>query len=180
MGQRIAGNLTKDGAKVTLLEGPIPHAFKSKSVRVIKFQFFDELKRLLREELRKKYDIIIHAAAVSDYLLSHTYGAKLSSGFSNIKLELVPTEKLIEKIKKICPGSFLVGFKLESDAKEELLRIKAGHLIRSAGCDLVVANCLSHGNYRAFIFDKDKNIVAKAMHRRGAARALVSLLKELS
>ena len=177
-GHLIAGHLIKEGAKVTLLEGPVTHIVKLKAARIIKFQFFDELTTLLQEEVKENYDMIVHAAAVSDYAPNQPYKSKLSSAFSNLKIDLIPTPKLINAIKKTSPGSFLVGFKLESNANEEFLRVKVGHLMRAANCDLVVANSSSKNNYQGLIFDRDKNVVAKTSTRQGTAKALVAAIKE--
>ena len=45
LGQMIAEGFAKAGAKVTLLEGPVTRQLKSKSVKVLKFVFFDEFDR---------------------------------------------------------------------------------------------------------------------------------------
>ena len=69
LGQMIAEDFAKAGAKVTLLEGPVTRELKSKTIKILKFVFFDEFTGLIKKELKKKVDICIHAAAVSDYKL---------------------------------------------------------------------------------------------------------------
>src|SRR3989338_3008566 len=109
-------------------------------MKIIKFHFFDELAQLLTTELKKHYHIVSHAAAVSDYRPLQAFHHKISSDFSQLKLTLVPTEKLIEKIKKMSPASFLVGFKLEPQSKKNMLLAKSRNLFKKSHCDLVVAN----------------------------------------
>ena len=74
LGQRLAAGLAKSGARVTVLEGPVLQPLPVPGVRVIKSFFYDDLSRLLRLELKKKCDAVIHAAAVSDYRLKRFSG----------------------------------------------------------------------------------------------------------
>ena len=85
----IAGYLNKEGAAVTLVEGAVTHTPRPKGVKVIKFLFYDELFEILGNELKRDYQIVIHAAAVSDYQPKNTYGSKISSQFSHIELNLI-------------------------------------------------------------------------------------------
>ena len=70
LGQLLTTQFKKEGARITLLEGPVEKPFLSKGVRVVRFKFYDELLALLKQELDKKYDIILHAAAVADYQIN--------------------------------------------------------------------------------------------------------------
>jgi phosphopantothenoylcysteine decarboxylase/phosphopantothenate--cysteine ligase len=175
LGQTLACSLLKKGAKVTVLEGPVRKPLQSKHIRIIKYLFYDELLSLLRKVLRKNFDVIIHAAAVSDYRPKRTLKIKLRSGLKGITLSLVPTQKIIEKIKRLSPKTFLVGFKLEPD-KQKILLNNAAQLIKKSGCDLVVANSLSGNNYKAFIINPENQILAKAGSRVTLVRKLIGIL----
>lgn len=177
-GYVIAENLKKEGATITLLEGPVTNTERPKGVRVLKFLFFDELADLLNQELKNDYDVVIHAAAVSDYQPTNTYGSKISSEFSHLTLNLTPTPKLIDNMKKINSKIFLVGFKLESSIEKEHMMVKAQNLMKRADCDLVVANCQDNKNYIAYIVDKQKNILGEGVGKNDVARSLVKILKE--
>ena len=174
MGHLIARFYNEIGAKVTLLEGPVTHSLDVKGIRVIKYSFFDELAKALRTECAKKYDVIVHAAAVADFKLPKASKVKLSS-VSKLNLQLVPTEKLIDSIKRLSPHSFLVGFKLESQLKERDLFRSTRKLFVESGCDVVVANTVSKG-YAGFVIDADGVILAKAVSKRQLAKKLVQLL----
>lgn len=178
LGHWMAHYLKQAGAKVTMLEGPVTHSFQSHSVRVMKYNYYGELSKLLERELKKGYRIVIHAAAVSDYQPSNPFGVKIQSDFAQIKLTLVPTEKLITKIKTISPKSFLVGFKLECHRDSEFLVTKAYHLMQNAHCDLVVANTQHENKYFACIIDKEKRILAKKRSRHDIAKSLIDILGE--
>ena len=181
LGRTLAGLLDAEGAQVTVLQGPTTRELQGRSIRVIPFCFYDELTRLMNIELRKHYDIIIHAAAVSDYKLAHPFKKKISSRLSRLKLDLTPTAKIIEKIKKISPSSFLVGFKLESERIVEAAHCAAPtlqKLFTNARCDLVVVNSLTKNNYSGHILDPKKNVLATAQQRKELSRKLIHLLRE--
>ncbi|MDP8212001.1 MAG: phosphopantothenoylcysteine decarboxylase [Candidatus Zapsychrus exili] len=178
LGQTIARDLKTAGAKITLLEGPVKEPIKEKSVKVIKFSYFNELSVLLKKELKKNYDIVIHAAAVSDYKLTKKLKEKISSKFKKLKLELVPTEKLINIIKKINDKVFLVGFKLEPKMTKQVAKKESDSLISQAKCNLVVANSNPNKRYCAYILDSGLNILAKDKTRKSVSKSLTKVLKE--
>ena len=143
------------GAKVTLLLGPVENVAKSFGFKLVRFRFFDELKDAIFSELKtKKYDIVIHSAAVSDYRPAKIYNRKIPSGIKRLKFELAPTVKIINLIKKIAPAVFLVGFKFEPGAMRKKLLREAKNLIRGANLDLAVANSIEAKRYSAYILNK--------------------------
>lgn len=176
LGRRMAMAFSDAGARVTLLEGPVTQPLISKKITIKKFCFFEELSGLLRSELKKKYAIVIHNAAVSDYRLRNVFGSKLNSGKKNLTLTLVPTEKLINGIKKTAPSSFVVGFKLEDFRSEKEITAEARKLIVDSDCDAVVANTL-RGGYRAYILDKTGKILGRADSRNQLTHKLLNYLK---
>jgi len=173
LGHLIAQAFRERSAHVTIIEGPVTHTLIDKEIKIIKYRFFDELASVLKAELLKKYDIIIHAAAVSDFKVIGPLKRKISSDKAPT-LNLTATPKLIKDIKSLSPGSFLVGFKLESnlDLKNIFKTVKS--LFTGAGCDLVVANTLKRG-YQGFIVNADGDILCKAANKRDLAQNLVKL-----
>jgi len=175
-GMLLAQSLQRLGAKVHFMLGPVETPFDQKKIRVIRFRFFEELKRLIKEELKKRhFDYVFHSAAVSDYRPKVFYKQKVKSDLRRWQLELVPTYKIINSIKRCDRDVFLVGFKfLPQISKRHLIQL-ARSLIRDSGCDCVVANCVSSYSYRAWIVDRKK--VTRSYHSR---RELVdNLLKEI-
>lgn len=179
LGQTLAVKLSQRKAKVTLLEGPTEKLFQSKSVRIIKFKFYEELFSIFKRELKKKYDIIIHAAAVADYQLIKQIPFKLNSHFKKLTLNLKPTQKIITQIKKMNPNLFLVGFKLETTTDRKLLLKKALGLIKEADCDLVIANTLSANKYRGYIINHKKQFLSQANSRSQMAQKLITTLNRI-
>jgi len=178
MGHRISHLLCREKAKVTLVQGPGTHPLRHLPYKTISFRFFDEFSKAIKGELQKtKYDAVIHAAAVSDYKVRRPQAKKISSNFKEFKLDLLPTSKIIQTIKKLNPNTFLVGFKLESETKKEFLIARAETLIKSAKCDLVITNFATNNYYKGYIIDKTKTILASETSRERMAERLVSILK---
>lgn len=133
----LAECLRRRGAKVKLILGPFE---------------LGELNRQIKRELKsKKYDIVIHSAAVSDYKPKRAISAKIRSGLKSLKLELIPTKKIINAIKRLSPKVILVGFKFEPQASRNFLVSEARKLMRKSASDLVVANTTGSRGYQAFI-----------------------------
>jgi phosphopantothenate---cysteine ligase (CTP) len=97
------------------------------------------LKKLIED---KKPDVVILAAAVSDYLMSHYSKEKIRSG-EDLHLQLKTAPKLIQFVKKWLPNTFLVGFKLLIDASDSELLNAALESMALNQCDLIAANNLS-------------------------------------
>lgn len=151
----LAEKLIELGAKVTLLLGPGYFCGSEMAIKVIHFKYFPQLKQLLAKELRKGgYAALIHAAAVSDYRpKGGVIRNKISSHLKNFKINLIPTEKLINSFKNYNSGLFTVGFKFEPASTDSQLVKKATILLKEANLNLVVANSNKNMSYRAYILD---------------------------
>ncbi len=97
------------------------------------------------------YDILIHAAAISDYTvesiqasgvpLSHEMGAKLSSSHENLDLRLKRTPKIIAELGKLIPTTTHVfAFKLTSGADLQQTRSAVDQLFRLPHVQWVIHN----------------------------------------
>jgi ubiquinone/menaquinone biosynthesis C-methylase UbiE/ribulose-5-phosphate 4-epimerase/fuculose-1-phosphate aldolase len=99
----------------------------------------DYLKTCL--EAAPSHDIGIFAMAVSDYEVVNTSGEKIPSGRKDLTLHLVPTPKVISKVKEANPHLWTIGFKLLDDsASPEALFTAAYKGIVENKADLYVAN----------------------------------------
>lgn len=158
-GVLLAEKLSKAGAKVTLLLGPSGHCCLSKKIRLIDYRFFDELKDKVTQELKaKKYDIIIHSAAVSDFKPKQKNKGKLISNKTH-NLVLTPLPKIVRQMRRLAPEAKLVMFKLESGLSKASLIQRASVARRKINADIIVANMINP--YRSFILNKSKIISAK-------------------
>jgi phosphopantothenoylcysteine decarboxylase/phosphopantothenate--cysteine ligase len=169
----LANKLVSRGARVTLFLGPVGHCSIDKRVRLINFKFFDQLRNGLKKELRaRRYDKIIHNAAVSDFKPPRNAGGKISSQKSHT-LKLSPLPKIAEEIRKLSPKAKLVIFKLEAQVTDSVLIKKAISACRKIKGDIVVANRVNP--YRAFIINSGNKIVA-AGNRKELTNRLIKIL----
>ena len=172
MGHAIADAFIKAGAKVTVVEGPVTDSWHNRRAKVFKYCFFDELARLLRTLLRQRFDVVVHAAAVSDFRLAKPSATKIDSS-KPVSLNLTPTIKLIELIRRIAPKTILVGFKLEATLAKAVKDGKA--LLAKAGCDLLVAN--SSGKvYKACLLDKHGRSMVETSSKEKIAQCLAQAI----
>lgn len=172
----LAEKLARCGIKVTLLLGPGEYPCLNPQIRLVRFRFFADLREKVARELKdKSYNAVIHSAAVSDYQPLRIYSRKIRSGLKKWRLELVPTTKIIDSIKRTNRSLFLVGFKFEPAAGKRTLILKAKRLMKESSCDLVVANAIDHNRYRAYIINKNKTS-GPFKSKRNLAEGLTRLL----
>lgn len=117
----------------------------AKRLTVIKYKTYDEY-RCNVLYCQPDYDIIILAAAVSDYIVEPISGKMDSHNPQEIKL--IPADKVIKSVKTWSPASFVVGFKLVCSTSERIISDEEKHQIAQNSfennkCDIVVLNDLS-------------------------------------
>lgn len=167
-------------AHVTLIMGPGSVTKKLSGVALKPFRYFDELKSTLQQTLNKgTFDVVIQSAAVSDYKSEKIFKHKISSHNQRVRLELVPTTKLIRLVKKFQPQTVLVGFKYEIGLKKNALIKEARDLMHSSCADVVVANTLMNGKYCAYIV-RNNGIVSSEIHSKTVlAKALFNICEQI-
>jgi phosphopantothenoylcysteine decarboxylase/phosphopantothenate--cysteine ligase len=174
-GVLLAQEAVHRGFKVTLLLGPGDYCCLRKGIRVIRFRFFDELRQGLKKELgTRRYDFIIHSAAVADFKPARVFKRKLSSQ-KTINLKLKPLPKVFQDIRKVSPESRLAIFKLESRVSDKTLIQRAKVAQQKSGAEIVVANRLNP--YCAFIINKSNDIVSLES-KKDLVRALLRCLTQ--
>ena len=102
-------------------------------------------------------DIIVLAAAVSDYGIDNYFDGKLRS-FDMLTLKLSQLPKIINKVKGWAPNAKLIGFKLLVDGRLPQLIEAAKKSLVENDCDMVVANDLQDikdGKHRLQLVTKD-------------------------
>jgi phosphopantothenate---cysteine ligase (CTP) len=155
-GHNIARYIAKQNSEVTLATSSNDSVIAN-SVRVLRYSTFDELAEIMQREIKSgAYDAIVHSAAVSDYKVNGVFtkdktgqlvpldsANKVSSSHSKLYFELVPNEKLIDKIR--ADWGFegtLVKFKLEVGKTYAELVTIATESAKISKADLIVANNL--------------------------------------
>lgn len=141
-GLAIARHLASCGADVTLWLGPgraRPTDADRAALRVVDFRYYEDLEKLVKEDDVAAFDAIVHSAAVADYRPVPAPG-KIPSGRAGLTIELRPTEKLVDILRRRAPDAVLVKFKLETGiTHDDLLAIAERSRARSAA-ELIVAN----------------------------------------
>ena len=135
------------GADVTMIYGP-GTAAPPAGVKVIKIRTAEEMgKEVGRNLKRKKYDLMVAAAAVSDYRPSKKVRGKIKSKPEKMSLDLTRTPKIIESVKKLSPSTFLAIFKAE-DSPNEASRVKAAVArMKEVGADMAVVNYVGSNDF---------------------------------
>jgi phosphopantothenoylcysteine decarboxylase/phosphopantothenate--cysteine ligase len=161
-GVLLASELISAGSKVTLVYGPgIENPPKgSKVIRVLTSK---EMFDVVKQEMKKKFDVVIMAAATADYTPENPSKKKIKSGQERIKISLKKVPKIIDQIKKYQKNVILVGFKAEVNlSKKDLIRI-AKQKLQDSKADMIIANDIGSTRYKknpenneVFIIDSGK------------------------
>lgn len=128
------------------------------------YRTFEDLEQLMEDAITTGgFDVVIHAAAVSDYhvsgvLVQHggafedVLAGKVKSHHDELWLRLTPAPKLVDKVRRDWGfAGTLVKFKLEVGVSEaELLEVAERSRVHS-GANLICANTLEGMHEWAFI-----------------------------
>jgi len=162
-GTLLASELISAGAKVTLVYGP-GNQIPSKGIKVINVTTSKEMFDVTKKELKKKYDIVIMTAAVSDYTPENPSKSKIKSNKKSLVIKLKKSPKIIDHVKKYQKDVLLVGFKAETNLTKNALIKSAQKKMKESGADIIVANDIGkkyqkNPNYNhVIIVDNKKNI----------------------
>ncbi len=151
----LASEFITAGSEVTLIYGPGTEP-PPLGAKVISVETSKEMRDALWKELRKKFDIVILAAAASDYTLKQPYASKIKSNLKDLDLKLRRIPKIIDDVKKIQVDVFLVGFKAEASVSRKNLIESAKRKMRESNADMIIANDIGLNRYKS---NRDKNNV---------------------
>lgn len=135
MGYALAAAAARRGAEVTLVSGPtqLPDPVGVTTERVIDAEQMSDA--MLRGAAAA--DIVIMAAAVSDFRPVERSGEKLKKGDGRgLRPELEPTPDILMALRELPGERTIVGFAAETSDLEPRAREK----LERKGCDLIVAN----------------------------------------
>lgn len=169
MGYALAEEAKSRGAQVTLISGPAglpkPVGMRFHQVRTVG-EMYSGVKSHLREA-----DVLIMAAAVSDFTAKVIYPGKMKKDKGKICLELEPTIDILKSISKYKGNRVFVGFALETENEIENAKKK----LQDKNLDLIVVN--NPDTFGAG-FEVDTNVVV-LMDRKGKTEKLPLLTKKL-
>jgi len=146
-GVLLASELVSAGAKVTLIYGP-GTAVPPSGAKVIPVKTSKEMFDAVKKEMKKKFDVVILAAAASDYTVQNYSKLKIKSSQKSLQIKLKQAPKIIDYIKKWQKDVFLVGFKAETNLSKKKLEESAKKKMKEAKADLIIANDIGLSRYR--------------------------------
>ena len=152
MGYALAEAAIRRGARVMLVSGPtdlaIPEGADWVPVRAT-----EEMRNAVREHAAEA-NVVIMAAAVSDYRPAAAHSQKLKRGDERLTLKLEPTPDILAELGRAPSqkGRILVGFAAETNDIAENARAK----LARKNVDMIVANDITQEGAG---FDTDTNIV---------------------
>lgn len=127
-------------------------------IEYVEYSTFDDYKSGIEELLKNEtYDIIVVAAAVSDYGVVNYYNGKYRSREDDMCIKLVKLPKVLPIMRKLAPNATICGFKLLVDSTNAELLDAMVKQFNESNVDLVVGNDLrdiKNDNHRLFIMSK--------------------------
>ena len=112
-------------------------------IEYVEYSTFDDYKSGIEELLKKEtYDIIVVAAAVSDYGVANYYDGKYRSREDDMCIKLIKLPKVLPIMRKLAPNAIICGFKLLVDSTEDELLDAMRKQISESDVDLVIGNDL--------------------------------------
>jgi phosphopantothenoylcysteine synthetase/decarboxylase len=191
LGSEIALRAMGRGAVVTYICGadslfPVIHDrndIKDSQLKLIEIETNNDLIKVLQGKLKnRKFDAIIHAMAVADYVPARAKQGKMSSRKEEWLVKLVKTPKVINIIRTAWPEAFLVGFKLEVNrTKDEIIKIARRFLTKSKA-NLIVANdykYISRNRHIAYMVTGDRKIPKPLKGKKAIAENIISCLEKI-
>lgn len=160
MGVALAESYYKQGADVLLVraENSISTDLPIEQVTFVTAQ---DLHNIL-ERRSVEFDTIIHAAAVSDYTVEQ-FDGKIDSAQA-VSLELLPTPKILNEIKKWNPHAQLIGFKAVHGISEDLFG-SLDEKFTDSQADFFIVNDISRNDIgfssdenEVYVVSKDKKV----------------------
>ena len=168
MGYALARTAVERGQEVVLISGPVELPPVSGALLIPVTSALE-----MRAEVNKHFpsaDVVIMAAAVSDYRPVRRFPFKLKKSEKEISLPLVKNPDILEELGRIKGDKILVGFSAETDNCIDNARKK----LKSKHLDLIVANDISIPGSG---FSSDTNQVV-LIDRRGEVDDLPMMSKE--
>jgi len=177
-GVSLAAELISAGAKVTFVYGPGKEK-PPKGAKIINVLSSKEMHLAVKLELKKKFDIVIMAAAVADYVPVIQSKNKIKSSKSNRIISLKKAPKIIDQIKKYQKNVLLVGFKAETNLTKNQLIKSAEKKLKESSADMIIANDIGSIRYKknpqknqVIIVGSKKNIVSGWMDKEKIAKLI--------
>ena len=177
-GVSLATELISGGAKVTFVYGP-GNEKPPNGAKIINVVTSKEMYDSVKKQLKKKYDVVIMVAAISDYIPKNPSKKKIKSSKTNLSISLKKAPKIIDQIKKIQKNVLLIGFKAETNVTNSQLIKSAKKKLKESSSDMIIANDIGTTRYKKnsknnqiIIVDSKKNIISGWMKKEKIAKII--------
>jgi phosphopantothenoylcysteine decarboxylase/phosphopantothenate--cysteine ligase len=170
MGMSLAKEAHARGAGVTLVYGhgsvDLGSYLHAPNIEIHRVNTAQEMFESVMSELtEKRFDVVILTSATSDFSIAKRWNNKIDSSLDKVEITLVPINKIISNVKKVCKHDvFLIGFKAEYNVEPKVLIEKAYSKLLESGADLIIANDVGKrntgfgsDNNEVYIIDRQKN-----------------------
>ncbi len=134
MGYAIAAAALEQGARVTLVSGPVTLSAPGGS-RLISVESAQQMYDAVMQEVGEA-DIFVACAAVSDYRVKTSEAHKIKKSDANLTLQLSPNPDILAAVSGGQPRPFCVGFAAETRDVERYARDK----LERKKLDMIAAN----------------------------------------
>ncbi|MBE0460329.1 MAG: bifunctional phosphopantothenoylcysteine decarboxylase/phosphopantothenate--cysteine ligase CoaBC [Candidatus Aminicenantes bacterium] len=181
MGYAIADEAMRRGAKVYLVSGPT-HLTVPKGTEIIKVETAEEMEK----EVLKRFDlvdIVVMAAAVSDFKFSKPASKKIKKSGAPKSMSIIQTPDVLKKLGERKGKKILIGFAAETDnvVQNALDKIKQKNL------DLIIANEASKAgigfesdfNQVTIIYPDGKTVCTKKQTKDAISRIILDKIEEI-
>ena len=138
MGYEIAKKASNLGAKVYLVSGPSNQEISNNSIDLLKVVTSKDMHKQVIKHF-SDVDIVIMAAAVSDFKPKDFSEKKIKKGNIQPKIELEKTKDILLELGRLKKKQFLVGFALENENEIENSIKK----LKDKNLDMIVLNSLN-------------------------------------
>lgn len=145
---KLAEILSQDHDITLMLSTSIKYS--NDNLTIVKFDDCESMLLNFKNLSFIKFDMIIQAAAVSDYQVlkvkvkdEEVSFSKIPSGLDNLSIEFKRAPKIINRIKMLYPETFLVGFKLSSELEFSEYSQSIKRVFNDAKADLIIHNDLA-------------------------------------
>ena len=166
----LASELISAGAKVTLVYGPGNHE-PPKGAKIINVVTSKEMFDVTKSELKKKFDVVIMAAAISDYIPKNSSKSKIKSDKKSLIIRLKKTPKIIDLVKKSQKDALLIGFKAETNLSKSMLVKSAQKKMKESKADIIIANDIGtkyqkNPNYNEVLIVNSQKIISSGWKKK--------------
>lgn len=184
MGYALAKEAKRRGAEVILISGPT-HLEKPSGMEFVSVRTAKEMRKAAMDYFDRA-DIIIKAAAVSDFRPKKSVPKKIKKEREELRLDLERTPDILEEMGQKKGKRILVGFAAETEDMIENAKEK----IRKKNLDLIVANDVSRRDTgfqsdvnKAFLISKNGKVkelpvMRKSLLAREVFDAVVKMLSD--